>query len=368
MSGTRGGSQRYRCHHRVEQLALAGIEARVVDTDAWDERAAIAGYDAFILHRVGWRKKLPWFLRESRRLRKPTLYETDDLTFDVESAALRQPPAGSTVDELQGKHERQRLTLARSDGATVSTAPLAGHARRANELVAVVPNVVSRAMVAAGEAAAAARADGGPVTLGYFSGTATHDADFAEIAEPVLHILRERPASELLVVGPLHLDGRFDAFAERVRRVEEVAWQELPQLIASVDVNLAPLESGNVFAESKSCVKLLEAALVEVPTIASPIPDFRRVVRDSENGLLAATDEEWASGLRRLVDDGELRRRLGKTAADDVRRDETTDARAGELASTLAELLAAARPGPVSAATARASSAARRGKQRLFRR
>jgi glycosyltransferase involved in cell wall biosynthesis len=35
------------------------------------------------------------------------------------------------------------------------------------------------------------------------------------------------------------------------------------------------------------------------------------VIQHGENGLLAANDEEWLACLQRLIDDAELRQRLG---------------------------------------------------------
>ena len=50
-------------------------------------------------------------------------------------------------------------------------------------------------------------------------------------------------------------------------------WRQLPQLIASVDINIAPLQD-TVFNRAKSENKWVEAALVKVPTIASDVELF----------------------------------------------------------------------------------------------
>jgi glycosyltransferase involved in cell wall biosynthesis len=70
----------------------------------------------------------------------------------------------------------------------------------------------------------------------------------------------------------------------------------------------------------------MEGALVCVPTVASPRPDFTRVVVDGENGLLAEGRDEWERALTALVDDPERRHRIGRRAREDVLRSHTSKA------------------------------------------
>jgi hypothetical protein len=93
-----------------------------------------------------------------------------------------------------------------------------------------------------------------------------------------------------------------------------VPWYELPRLLRDVDVNLAPLVPGSVFNESKSAIKWLEAALVGTPTIAMPTQPFAEVIQHGRTGLLATTQDEWAEGLHRLLDDDLERTRIGNQA------------------------------------------------------
>ena len=50
-------------------------------------------------------------------------------------------------------------------------------------------------------------------------------------------------------------------------------------------------------------------------SVAGSVASFhgcREIVRNGENGLLAATQEEWLMALRELIDLSALRRRLGE--------------------------------------------------------
>ncbi len=93
---------------------------------------------------------------------------------------------------------------------------------------------------------------------------------------------------------------------------------ELPVEMARFDINLAPLETGNVFCEGKSELKYFEAALVDVVTVASPTGPMRRAMRDGETGFLVSTADEWHERLLALVDDPDLRRSVARNAYHDV--------------------------------------------------
>src|SRR5262249_46367722 len=154
------------------------------------------------------------------------------------------------------------------------------------------------------------------------------------VTDAVLSALGTYPQMEFLAVGDISLDERFSACHERVRTLPLQPWDELPDVISQIDVNLAPLED-NPFTECKSCVKYLEAALLGVPTVASPRPDYVRVIEHGRNGLLAETPSEWLDSLGRLVSDSDARRALGVNARQDVRREHTTAAQAERLADAL---------------------------------
>jgi 2,3-diketo-5-methylthio-1-phosphopentane phosphatase len=344
ISGRPGATQRYRCEHRAEQLRLLGATVDVAMLDDVDLGAAGQQYGCVVLHRVPFEMSLWRFVERARAHGCRVIYDTDDLVF--ETAADAHVPESVRHDQGLLRH---RQALCFCDGVTVSTEPLRRHALRYHDRVRVVPNVASSAMVALADEAFRRRRVAGSeaVTVAYLSGTATHDGDFLEAATAVVRVLETSPHVRFLVVGRLNLDDRFDRFGDRVERVEFQPWEALPDTLARVDVNLAPLERGNPFAEAKSCIKYVEAGLAGVPTIASRRADFVRAIEHGHNGMLADSEGEWFEALRALVESDDLPERIGRAAYDDVRRHHATAVTGEHARAMLRELVADGDRGPL---------------------
>lgn len=78
--------------------------------------------------------------------------------------------------------------------------------------------------------------------------------------------------------------------------------------IASVDINLAPLEN-SIFNEAKSENKWVEAALVRVPTVASKVGAFEHMIENGVTGMLCDNIQEWENALERLITDKQYRKK-----------------------------------------------------------
>ncbi len=343
LTGCPGDAKRYRCDHQAEQLHMLGVTADVAIYGQIDLTWALRSYAYFVLHRVPFGHDVDFFLREARRLRKTVVFETDDWVFDV--AAMAHVAA---LDDMQPDEralyreglERYRATLKRCDAVMVSTEPLARRARELVRNVVVHPNVASREMVRLAERARILRSmrrkrRPGEVVLAYLSGTPTHRRDFAEAEPAIVWVMERYPGVRLLTVGHIDVRETFGRFGARHTHLPLMPWQQLFEVLADVDVNLAPLERRNAFTECKSSIKYLEAALVGVPTVASSLSDFQRVIENERNGCLADTREAWRDALRRLVESQSLREAMGERALDDALARHTTSAVAPSLLEKL---------------------------------
>jgi glycosyltransferase involved in cell wall biosynthesis len=253
------------------------------------------------------------------------------------------------VAEVRTLYAEIMETLVQADACTCTTPEIAIHALAQFRPAYVLPNGFDDATIRTSRRAVRHRRQSEPdglVRIGYAGGTRTHQRDFRPVARALRQLLRERPNCRLVLFRvpnnglPLIDIGEYQGLAARAEQIEwrdMVDLDRLPEEIARFDINLAPVETGNMFCEAKSELKFFEAALVDVCTVASPTGPFRRIIRDGETGFLANSSHEWLATLRRLVDDGPLRRRVGIAAHHDVLWPFGPERRADLLAAAIAQ-------------------------------
>jgi glycosyltransferase involved in cell wall biosynthesis len=288
-----------------------------------------------VIWRAPWDELLASAIDAARSGGAKIVFDIDDLMVDPELARLDVIDGirtqWLTQEGVRAHYARVRQTMSAADLCVTTTEELASHMRRASMPTVVLPNGFDYTSLAVARLAARRRRSTGSgdglVRIGYAGGSRTHQRDFALCAAAVAEILRTHPDCRLVafrsVDGSLpYLD--VEEFPELRGLESQIEWrnfvphQRLPEEIARLDVNLAPLEVGNPFCEAKSELKFFEAALVDVPTIASPTGPFRRAIRHGETGFLAATPREWRDTLARFVDDAALRRCVAAAACRDV--------------------------------------------------
>ncbi len=156
------------------------------------------------------------------------------------------------------------------------------------------------------------------VRLGFFSGSVSHNRDFATII-PALEIILSRYSNvKLYLVGYLDTEGKFyQKFKNQIVQLPFVPRKKHYQNIAEVDINLAPLEMTD-FCQSKSELKFFEAGIIGIPTVAIENQTFSEAITNGENGLLSSSISDWVNNLEKLIDDKDLRITLGEKARQTV--------------------------------------------------
>ncbi|WP_321805328.1 glycosyltransferase [Burkholderia sp. BCC1993] len=134
-----------------------------------------------------------------------------------------------------------------------------------------------------------------PFHIGYFSGTPTHRRDFAVVSQTLARLLDRYSELRLTIVGFLEPGPYLEPHVDRIDRHPLQDFLNLQRLIASTEINIAPLID-NTFTNCKSELKYFEAAITGTLTIATPTYTFDKAIRDDQTGYLSKS-HEWEEKL-----------------------------------------------------------------------
>jgi GT2 family glycosyltransferase len=266
------------------------------------------------------------------------IYEIDDDLLN--GAALQRRGFRGDVTDL---HQRV-LTFARgANVVTVSSEALLKKFSGLNSNTLFIPNALDAELwglkedETSGLRRSRSRAQSDRMIIGYV-GTPTHDEDLAVVQRAVAELQERFPGRiELQVIGgfanpknafgsviPLPLANDYPSFARWLRRT--VCW----------DIGLVPLVSNN-FNANKSFLKFLECSALGMAIVCSDGPEYRRVVKHGETGLLVKNNhKDWLSALSDLVRRPDERARLANNAYQAVRSEHTLDGASEHILTVLA--------------------------------
>ncbi len=319
ISGGVGDSARYRCEHVAEEFALKGYKTSVTVQDNPFLLSYAKQFSVFVFHRVLYTGQAKTLFLKLKELNKEIIFETDDLVYD--------PKYLAHMDYFQKMNSLERKLYEHGVGgeiladsavkvATTTTSFLAEKLRARGKQVFIVPNKLSQHDV---ELANAAWHHVSPrhvtcARVGYLSGTPSHNKDFATITEALVQLLKQHPDMQLVLTGPIDTDSAFKDYEAQIERVPLIPREKFFTHIATLDINLAPLEPNNPFCESKSELKFFEAGMVGVPTVAVANQTFREAIEDGVDGYVANGTEEWIEKIGHLISDKQSRVNMGEKA------------------------------------------------------
>ncbi len=319
-------SSRYRIEHLVEELMRFGVTCEIWTTDNIPKNIDWDSISKFVVYRCRNIQPFAELFKEIKAHGKEMIYDIDDYIFnysEIKNFAFMQ---GDDYKDFDVYSAKIRECMDLSDRFITSTDTLAKEIEKAYPTKKVFVNrnmSSSKMMILSAKALIEKSVIRDGVTMGYFSGSNTHNGDFELISDVVFDVMKNYPQVKLMIVGCLELPEKFDGFDQRIKRVEFVDWRRLPELIASIDINLMPLER-TLFHECKSENKWMEAAFVKVPTIASSNREMVANTSDKKDIVLCTDRSEWRENLTRLVEDEELRNTIAENAYNRVLKEKST--------------------------------------------
>lgn len=236
----------------------------------------------------------PWLERAIVRAGVPLVYDVDDLVH---------MPHGSRANPfmrwLRGGRKVFEL-MAMADHVVVCTPHLeriaSSYAGRVTDISSTIDTDVYRPRPHR------ERTEG--VVVGWSGSHST--SPYLHLLDDVLRELHREEGIRVRVIGDP--DFRIEGVP-----VEATEWRldsEVEEL-SEIDVGVYPLPREE-WVLGKSGLKALQYMALEIPTVAERIGANLRIIDDGESGLLVEGREAWLEGLRRLVRDPDLRRRIGR--------------------------------------------------------
>jgi len=294
IQGWRVAASRYRVLQYLPYLRDSGMKTEVITypktlSEHWSFFKSLPRYDIVFLQRkrlTGWRL---WLLR---RRADRIVYDFDD------SVMFRNSTARSPVSKTR-RRRFSRMLMA-SDAVITGNEYLKKEAMKYNSNVEVIPSPIDIERYAP----KFYDSQGDEVLLGWIGDHGS--IHYLERMRPVFDLLaQEYPHVKLKIV----CDTFFECDHMEVIKKQWSSEDEVRDL-QSFDIGLMPLID-DPWSWGKCGLKIVQYQGVGVPVVCTPVGINRDLVRDGENGFWAKTPGEWTQKLSLLIENRDLRMRMG---------------------------------------------------------
>jgi len=323
-----GDSARYRAYNQVEELNLKGIKSSVMIIDNPRLPKFANRFKVFVFNRTLVTKNVQRLISEIKKQNKEIIFDTDDLVFDAKF--MHQTESYEKMNALEKKQYEKGVGEEILNDPYVkicvtTTSFIKNILEGYDKKVFISSNKINQAEVTLAEKINENKKQNNSdeITLGYFSGTMSHNKDFATISEPLYQIMEKYPQVNLVLVGPLDINNKLNDFKDRIKKTGLAPIEKHYENISKVDVNLAPLEKDDPFCEAKSELKFFEAGIVKTPTVAIKNHTFSEAIEDGLDGFLAENGIEWFEKIEKLILNEDLRKEMGEKAYQKTLREYT---------------------------------------------
>lgn len=173
--------------------------------------------------------------------------------------------------------------------------------------------------------------------IGY-TATPTHRMDYLTIKPHLEKFLKKYPNTIMWYIGDPWFKENHPVDHKNVIFVPNSQYDLYMQNIRNFDVGIAPLVP-DIFNMSKSPLKLLEYASWGIPAVAPNYVTYNREFKDGETAMLYNNGKEFYEKLEILMQDHQLRHRMGLNAAIHVDQTRTERVNAKERAEYYIDLI-----------------------------
>lgn len=284
-------------YQRGNQIKKAGVLRRSVMIRRQDVKR-MNDYDVIFIYREALMTGSTRFERIFRTSRAKLVLDFDDTIW------LKNTSRANKRWDWMKKASKTDELIDLVDLVIVGNAYLADHARAINKNTVIVPSTIDTDVYRMKPV----KNSDGPVCIGW-SGSVSTIPHF-ELILPVFRKLKERYGEmvRFKIIGqePVNYPGL---------NIETEIWSAERETVQlhDLDIGIMPLPDDK-WSRGKCGMKGLQYMGVGLPAILSPVGVNKDIINDGVNGYLASSDEEWLEKLGMLIENAELRRRVGAEA------------------------------------------------------
>ena len=260
------------------------------------------GYDLIFLHREAFMTGSTRFEARLAATGVPLIYDFDDAIWLMDVS-----DGNRKLRWLKDPGKTKRI-IGMADLVIAGNDYLANYAKTYNPRVEMLPTVIDTELY---QPIQEERADG-KVVIGW-TGSQTSMSHLLP-AIPMLRTVQDRfgkrVSFRIISDRKLEVDGL---------DIENVRWNSATEAmdLAGIDIGIMPLEDSE-WSKGKCGFKGLQYMGMGKPAVLQDIGVNQTIIQDGINGFLASTPEQWEEQLSRLVEDADLRRRIGRAARETV--------------------------------------------------
>jgi glycosyltransferase involved in cell wall biosynthesis len=233
--------------------------------------------------------------------------------FDLDDALFL--PVGSLfgIKIRPGSFYLEKI-IGNADYVTTNGHFLLYYAKNFNQKVSIIHDPIDTEMFSPKKKVT----DPGKVVIGWEGNARVHHRNLAMLVKPLKKIGEEYDNLKFKIASYLGDPSIKEMFSslESIIEVDYGAeqWttmQTFAKLIYDFDILVAPLKN-TLWNEGKSALRVGIGMAMGIPVIASPVGEQKYVIKNGVNGFFAKNEEEWYNYLKMLIEDDNLRRRMGR--------------------------------------------------------
>jgi glycosyltransferase involved in cell wall biosynthesis len=313
--------------NQVEQLKSSYLQTFEVYISDFNP-LIVRDFRIIIFYHCLWSEKVDEAIKLGHNLNKKIIFDIDDLMIDDNyTNSISNDIFLSNFDTKNYNVNifLMRKTLSLCDSVITSSDDQTQRLKKIVNEVFVNYNVISEEMFRTSEKidTKKKRKYKNNIIIGYFSESYSNKNNIEIIVPVLVKILSEHKNILLFLIGKIDIPETLTKFYSRIIRKPYIDYQLFPKFISNIDINIVPFKK-NIFNEVRNENNWIQASLLKIPTIASNLSSFNRVIENGYSGFICNNIIEWYNALSALISNKELRDKIGINSYNVCRKEYNT--------------------------------------------